>query len=173
MDSLVCRFQCGVADAVAAAVILHLCPHWACTNVLHIAAFLVPKEDIPCVIVINHAHIRFFVQVVAASVHHLRNLGAIALFPPQIIKSVPGASGRECGRPFHPLQTDTYRFSCCFLLFRQILYQHTPCRWFFRQGHIPAFIPVQRPPLLPQAVFKRAFFKTQNFYPSVSPFGGQ
>ena len=89
-DFLTGRFHSGIANAMTAAVILHLRPHRTCADVPNLAAFLVPEENVPRIIVIDHAHIGFFVQIIASAVTHLGNLGAVAFFAPQIVKPVSG-----------------------------------------------------------------------------------
>ena len=75
----------AVTDGVGAGVALHLLTQRAEAQVPALAALLIPEVEIPRCVPVEHAHVGFLVQAIAAPVPDLGDLGAVALFVPEVV----------------------------------------------------------------------------------------
>ena len=75
---------------MGAAVIIHLCIQRSETHIPALLAVIISQIDVSCVVPIDHTHLCFLAEIIAASVPCLGNLGAVAVLIPQVVVPIPG-----------------------------------------------------------------------------------
>lgn len=92
-DTVFDRLHLRIADVVGALVLGHLSIERALANVPADVAVLIAQIQVAGIVVVDHAHIRFLVEIIAAAMPDLGNLGTETALVPQIVEPIPRRPG--------------------------------------------------------------------------------